>query len=172
MKTPRQVLLARHAHVSADLDTLRRRVLESLETRHERSVDASHFIDSDLEHLGSPGLVPARLGVREPVAGDPAPGRRSISCWTSWLRTAWLELVWVPRGAWAALAACWGLIVGLNLAFTRSEIPVNPATPGPSAYAILVAQRRAFAELNDTPAPAPSLDGPRSDATFHLPRPA
>lgn len=62
-----------------------------------------------------------------------------------WWRTAWLELIWRPRLAWAGLAAVWLLILGVNRFATtspgHSQSTVNLA-------AALRQQRAAYAEFD------------------------
>jgi hypothetical protein len=80
----------------------------------------------------------------------------------SWL-SAWL---WPSPYAWAALAAAWLLIIGLNLA-AQSDRIASPNHSGPTAsssdiLAVLVEQRRLLDELSrpalahTTPPPDPN----------------
>jgi len=96
MKTPREVLFARHRNVERRLDAIRERILaqafpaeEAPSSLHAAGVDRSR---------SSVGLL-------------------------SWMSRLWWELILPSRGAWCALAGVWVIIVALNLA--SADAPKN-----------------------------------------------
>jgi hypothetical protein len=100
------------------------------------------------------------------------PGQESQGLLTSAAASWWREWLWPCPQAWAALAAVWMIIIGLNA--TTPAGPANlarrPPTPSVETETTLAAQRRELARLLDNnfsdqaPAPKPP-PGPRSEGT-------
>ena len=84
----------------------------------------------------------------------------------------WHEWLWPAPQAWAALAAVWVVILGVNLKPSGSGAPTiaaNPPGPSVNAATNLLEQRRELARLLDNifePEPvrkSPTPPGPRSE---------
>lgn len=123
MKTPREVLLARHTQAEPRLDEIRRKVLAAMPT------------------TGSESLNTAELSPR-------AAGRRSGGA-PAWLRKAWLELIWPSRRAWAGMAALWLAVLAMNIQM-KATSPTTPAQGSVPLQALVRGweqQQRLLAEL-------------------------
>jgi hypothetical protein len=86
----------------------------------------------------------------------------SVSSWREWL--------WPCPQAWAGLAATWIILVVLHLAGPPASPSVAIQSPSPEKRMAVAEQRRELARLLDvpadsTPAPKPTVPGPRSERT-------
>ena len=129
MKTPREILLARHRGAESKLDDIRNKALAELARGSAASFGAS------------------------------APGRTGSTKPQPWLARLWQELVWPHRRAWVGMATVWFLLALLNLGDAPGSSRAVTARRLPSAQAMLLLaeQQRVLAELLQT-APAPPAE--------------
>ena len=128
MKTPRELLLARHQAAAPKLDAIRREVV----TAEFKSVgQASRLSPSEMMKRSETGATPV-------------------------LRLLWQELIWPSRRIWTGLAAVWVLIFIVNVAQRDPAEVLARKTPASATDAILAwrQQERMLAELMATTAPA------------------
>lgn len=135
MRTPREMLFARHRQAEPKLDAVRQRALAALQ---------------------APAPRPAA-----------APRHRAGQWLGTMLRTAWWELIWPARRAWAGLAVLWLAVLGANLEMnaTSPGVPAGRSTPPRELARAFEEQRRVLAEL----LPAAQTPPP---PTVHPPQPA
>jgi len=136
MKTPREMLLARHQAAQPKLDAVRQRALTALPSDSGAGVP--------------PALVlwPSRLKTHQPG--------RPVDRWQPRRLPHYLEaareLFLRPRLAWSALAVAWLVIIALNFATPETSAPgsaLATATPpaSPETLQALREQKRLFTEL-------------------------
>lgn len=135
MKTPREMLLARHQAVEPKLDALRREAVAAV-------VSGTGALAS-LSPTGAPACRTASEGACK--TND----RRGH---LSHYREAAREIFLRPRLAWSALAMAWLVIITLNFATPESSSPgsaLATATPpaSPETLQALREQKRLFTEL-------------------------
>ena len=147
MKTPREILFARHRGAEPKLDEIRRRTLATLPTAG-----------------GVDGLVRANEAGRPVSAG--ASGHRARDDGGLAIRLAqliWHELIRPCRRTWAGLAAVWAILLAVHLGTTSAAVAVPGRHPARSAAAVrsFVEEQRMLAELLQ-PTPPPPAEPPRS----------
>jgi len=143
MKTPRNILFARHQSAGPKLDAI----------RHE-------IVTAEFKRVGQA----SRLSPFERI-------KKSETGATPVLRLIWRELIWPSRRIWAGLAAVWVLIFVFNFSQRDPAELMARKSPSPSPEMILTfrQQERLLAELigpNETQAaepPKPFLPQPRSE---------
>lgn len=154
MKTPREILFERHRAAEPELDSLRRAVVEELNTADQKrethlsltprfgGVDARHQVEANR-------FCRFLAAVRQPAAVR--------SFLLSMARNCWREFFLPYRRVWTGLAAIWVIIFALDFA-SRDTSPViaqKPSPPSPEMLAALQGQKRLFAEwLSDGTKPA------------------
>ena len=156
MKTPREILLARHQAVEPKLDAVRRATLTALPSASGAGVPPASV------------LWPSRLKNQQPG--------RPVDRWQPRRLPHYLEaareFLQRPRLAWSALAVAWLVIIALNFATPETSAPgsaLATATPpaSPETLQALREQKRLFTELvggtptpdAETPRPAPRPRG-------------
>ena len=149
MKTPREILLARHQAAEPKLDAVRGRALAAL----------------------GPTVEALK---REKVEADAGSTLQRFNAST--LLAACRDFFRIPRVAWAGLAAAWFVILALNAASrdtTTTTTPTQEAKRTPENLQALREQKRLFAELvgfgNPYDADAPRfVPRPRSESQPHI----
>ena len=136
MKTPREILLARHQAAQPKLDEARRAALTSLPSDSGAGVPPASV------------LWPSRLKNHQPG--------RPVDRWQPRRLPHYLEaareFLLRPRLAWSALAFAWLVILALNFATPETSAPgsaLATATPPatPETLQALREQKRLFTEL-------------------------
>jgi hypothetical protein len=124
MKTPREMLLAKHQAASPKLDEVRREAVNDCRRRREESLN-----DSSSLHASHSAFDQSLL--------------TSAPTWKGWpslamklLVKAWQELFVPCRRVWLGLAVVWCVIVGLA---AREDAPVIARGPAPKAEDVLAA---------------------------------
>lgn len=150
MKTPREILLARHKAADTKLDAVRHTVVAELNAKTPRREDA-RFEVAARESASPPRVfAPLRLCVEK----------------------VWLELLWPCRRTWSALAAVWLAVLVFNHAQAESGPAVVARSSAPPAEIRLALreQHRVLEEILGpkilvTPAEPPRRPNhqPRSD---------
>ena len=143
MKTPRDILFARHQNAAPKLDAIRNHVLSA---EFLKVGQASSLSPSKNTKKSETGRMPVLLLI-------------------------WHELIWPSRRIWAGLAAVWVLIFVFNFSQRDPAELMARKSPPPSPEMILTfrQQERLLAELigpNETQAaepPKPFLPQPRSE---------
>jgi hypothetical protein len=133
MKTPHEILLARHKAVEPKLDDIRLDVVAELNNKDSASRMAREtrsLLDRLLfSFLGCPEVL-------------------------------WRELIWPSRRIWAALAAVWLLILAANFTMRdRSEIKMAKSPLSPKVIMAFRQQQQLLSELigpDDRPMAEPS----------------
>ena len=97
MKTPREILLARHRAAEPELNRIRREVVEEVDNKATKD----------------------QSGIGDFVSWCLC-GSRTLG------RKLWLELIWPARQTWAGLAAVWLVLLSFNFAM-REPAPVSEA---------------------------------------------
>ena len=113
----------------------------------------------------------------QPLSRPPANWRREILAAASAPAPAeswWRQLFWPAPVAWAAVAALWLLIVGLNLAARPARSPATARSTVPvSEIAVALAEKRELlhelANDNRTPAQHLSVPSPHGKLIRNLP---
>ena len=121
MKTPRDILFARHQNVVPKLDAIRNNVLSA---EFRKAGQASSLSPSKNIKKSETGSMPVPLLI-------------------------WHELIWPSRRIWAGLAAVWILIFCMDFSM-RDTAPVvaeKAAPPSPEVIVELKQQQRMLAEL-------------------------
>ena len=151
MKTPREILLKRHAPAQTRLDAIREQVVKE------------QFM---------PGSAPERADMLE----SPSEIRPRNELWGELGRQVWRELIWPCRRAWCSLGAVWVAILTLNSLTTEPDPASNRDSllQVQSLLRFMREQHRLAAELSESfptsAAAEPSLvPGPRSDRSFPEP---
>jgi hypothetical protein len=149
MKTPREILLARHRSTEPKLDRIRRDAVNQLNSEGAKA-----------QSTQSP-FTASRLGN----------GR-------AFFRTLWLELIWPCRRTWVGLTAVWVALVVINLAQTepaRTAVAKSTTSPTEVRMALLEQQRLLTELIGPPPQPSPaepprrkSVDQPRSERRVPL----
>ena len=140
MKTPREVLLARHRGIEPKLEQMWPFVAAVCDRRGSREVGAH----TRQRPTGQGGKAPLQL--------------------------LWRELIWPCRRVWAGLACAWTLIIVVHVASSEPTTRDTGKTPPQSREEMqaLAEQRRMLAQLIE-PTAEPSekhkseLPGPRSE---------
>ena len=125
MKTPREILLARHKAVKPKLDDLRQNVVAQLNNKDDASCTAQKtqsFSDS---------LVSSLLGCPAAI---------------------WREMILPARRIWAGLALVWLLILAANFSIRdhsgiNSDIKMANSTPSPDEIMSFRQQQQLLTEL-------------------------
>ena len=136
MKTPREILLARHKTVEPKLDGIRRSVVAEFNAKTQRSEGAKIHAAQVDESLGV--FASLRLCVEK----------------------LFRELIWPCRRTWAGLAAAWLAILVFNHSQSEST-PVASAqlhTPPAEIRLALREQHRVLEEILGIRAPAISVE--------------
>ena len=153
MKTPKEILLARHKAVEPKLDEIRRDALaESFGLRREAVRHAA-------------------------VEADPqTPKAVSSLRFATAVHNFWRELVLPRPRAWAAVAAIWVVIFALKLSTPETpHVVAQKSSASPEVLAEVRQQKLLFAELVGVVKPrvaAPSRPAPaqpRSDRRLRIP---
>lgn len=149
MKSPREILLARHQAAAPKLDRIRHTVVAEI------------YIKDAKKRSGSMNFASWCLGCSQAL------------CWK-----LWLELIWPSRRTWAGLAAAWVALAVFNLAQTEPARPVlAKSTTSPAELRMAFAeQQRLLTELIGPPLqPVPAepprrkpADQPRSERRLQL----
>jgi hypothetical protein len=138
MKTPREILLARHGTASDKLDAIRREVVAGeLKLNNKGRTSASQKEQS-----------------------------RNFVAWLLRCLTApWRELVLPSRRIWTGLAAVWVLLAAINLAQrdTVSSVTGQPVRSAPVVMSFQAQQRLMNEVLADRVA-APDADRPKNSS--------
>jgi hypothetical protein len=148
MKTPRDILFARHQSTVPKLDTIRRQIVSA---EFLQVGQASSLSPSKKTKQSETGKMPVLLLI-------------------------WHELVWPSRRVWEGLAAVWILIFVFNFSQRDPSELVARKTPPPSPEMILTfrQQEKLLAELigpNEAQAvesPKPFLPQPRSEGRIEI----
>ena len=146
MKTPRDLLFARHQNAGPKLDSI----------RHE-------IVTDEFKSVGQASRLSSSERVKKSETGA-----------TPVLRLLWRELILPCRRIWAGLATAWILIFVFNFSQRDPAERMARKSPPPSPEMILTfrQQERLLAELigpNETQAaepPKPFLPQPRSESRF------
>jgi hypothetical protein len=138
MKTPRELLLARHQDAAPKLDALRREVVAGLKTGSAPAPGAVFRalaenpvrikIDGAFAWIRS--SKPLDAGARPATPGTgvlPFPFQS-----LGWFAPLWRELVWPCRRTWAALASVWVVLFLINAA-QEDDSPASVARARASA---------------------------------------
>jgi hypothetical protein len=148
MKTPREILFARHQAAAPKLDVIRREILDA---EFKRVGQASRLSPS------------ARM-------------KKSETSATPVLRLLWQELIWPSRRIWTGLTAVWVLIFVFDFSQRDPSERMAQKSPPPSPEMILTfrQQERLLTELigpNEPQAVAPAipfLPQPRSEGRIEI----
>ena len=147
MKTPREILFARHQAAAPKLDTI----------RHD-------MVNAEFNVGQASRLSPSEKTMKLETGATPV------------LRLLWRELIWPSRRIWAGLAAIWILIFGFNVAQRDPAEVLARKSPPPAPQMILTfrQQERLLTELigpDETHAAkpaAPFLPQPRSEGRMEI----
>jgi hypothetical protein len=149
MKTPREILLARHQGTEPKLDRIRHAVVAEIHNKETKT-------QSESEDFAFWCLCSSQALCRQ----------------------LWLELIWPCRRTWAGLAAVWMALVVFNLTQTEPTRPaVAKSNTSPAELQMAFAeQQRLLAELiGPPPQPAPAepprrkpAEQPRSERQLEL----
>ncbi len=149
MKTPREILLARHQATGLKLDRIRHAVVAEIHNKETKT-------QSESEDFAS----------------------WCLCCSQALCRKLWLELIWPCRRTWAGLAAVWVLLAVFNLTQTEPARPaLGKSTTSPVELQMAFAeQQRLLAELIGPPfQPSPTepsrrkpAEQPRSERRLEL----
>jgi hypothetical protein len=188
MKTPREILFARHQAATPKLDALRREVVAGLNHQDTRAKSRAATLGAQLD--AAPELQTTWGAAFTPLqhcqpqnqsyrsftfghrSGLKAALRGSVKmCPTlaAWClgrsNKLWLELVWPCRRIWTGLAAVWILIfiVNLSLRDNVSRATGKPARSGEMIMSLQAQQRWMNELMADSSAP-PEADRPRNVA--------
>lgn len=119
MKTPREILLARHRAVQPKLDDIREGVVGKLNSSASRTAQEAQSFSKNL----SSSLVDFPI-------------------------TAWREIIWPARRIWTGLAAVWLLILTANLSMRdHSEIKMAKSPPSREVIMAFRQQQQWLSEL-------------------------
>jgi len=162
MKTPREILIARHRPAEPKLDAVRQKVLAALPPRSSLEQNGRLDAAPRFSPLGRLRLQRSGWwGLR--VLGQLAAAAPSA------LRKAWLELIWPSRHAWAVLTAIWLAVLGANLQMKATSQAAPTVQLPPRILAQALEERwRVLAELLPPSGPRPAAGaglkvGPRSE---------
>jgi len=179
MKTPREVLLARHQAAEPKLDKVRRDAVADLMQRAAGESDIPFVLDRLPKLLPEKPLTPSLSpSDGERVAegrerGFPVTVQRFV---LATMLKLWRELVLPRPQAWAAVAAMWVVICALKLSTPEAtNVVVQKSSASPEVLAEVRQQKLLFAELvgvvkpqvaTPTKATPPQ---PRSDRRLRIP---
>ena len=146
MKTPREILFARHQAAAPKLDAIRREIVEA-----------------EFKPVGQASRL-------SPVSSQMETGWKPVLC------LLWRELIFPCRRIWAGLATTWILIFGFNFAQRDPAELLARKSPPPAPLMILTfrQQERLLTELigpNEVQAVAPTkpfLPQPRSEGRIEI----
>lgn len=186
MKTPREILLNRHASAEARLDAIRKQivteevVLRAARTENNASARMRTSRVAQLFNLLSRRIVSCEASPKseassradtEPIANRRYARVQPCAPWSlplhppAWrnplqqfAQQVWIELIRPCRRAWCALAGAWVLILTLN-AFTMETAVASKddaARQAQSLMRFLREQNRLAAQLSE-PSPSPTL---------------
>lgn len=158
MKTPREILLARHRGTEPKLDAIRRGILAKL----QQTVSTAERVSAPRE---------ARIAGAESSRSDQLAIRVALRVWQ--------ELVLPCRRTWAVLAAAWLCLLAAHLSMTNagSQRSHTSAPAAPDVVQDFKEQRRILAELlqpsvAQPPEPPHHTAQPRTDAPYRRTRQA
>ncbi len=148
MKTPRDILFARHQNAGPKLDAIRHEIVTA---EFKSAGQASRLSPSEKMQKLETGATPV-------------------------LRLIWRELVWPSRRIWAGLAASWIVILVFNFSQRDPAERMARKSPPPSPEMILTfpQQQRLLAELmgpdeaQTAEPPKPILPQPRSEGRIEI----
>ena len=126
MKTPRELLLARHKAAEPKLDGIRRSALkEAFGLRREAERHAAFALESQV------------------------PKAVSSLRFATAIQILWRELIWPCRRTWAGLAVAWIAIAVFNLSHPGNQqtIMAKSSTPPADMRLVMQEQRRVLAEI-------------------------
>ncbi len=149
MRTPREILLARHRAAEPKLDQLRRTVVAEIHNKETKTQSGS----KDFAFW-------------------------CLCCSQALCRKLWLELIWPCRRTWAGLAAAWVALAVFNLSQTEPARPTlarSITSPAELRMAFAEQQRLLTELLGLPPQPTPAepprrkpADQPRSERRLEL----
>ena len=173
MKTPREILFARHQATAPKLDAIRREVVTEL-NRHDakaqtvimRKLQRRSQSVAQVSSPASSGIVPMpgtkRGGTPLKLAAGTAAlhyfrgAMVTLNTLAAWLQGCfsklWLELVWPCRRIWTGLATVWVLLFIFNLSQRdpSERLARNTKPPSPDMILTFRQEQRLLAELIGT----------------------
>jgi len=159
MKTPREILLARHRAIEPRLDAIRHTVVQELAQtaahfeKEKFSREAREGREGSFQRDITEGRVP-----RVPIISSFVIRHLSLS---QLLKTLWREIISPCRRVWGGLAAAWLVILAVNLAQREPGQPdLTPAAAREMAGR-LRDQQRLLNELFASRTPTPDMEAPR-----------
>ena len=158
MRTPREVLLARHRRAEPRLDAVRREALGRL------AASVAQVSKPAVSQASKPaGLTQRQPSWKSAIQQVWKPALRTGGRWLiAGLSRLWRELVWPYRRAWAGLAVLWlGLLAAqVELRGPAAGVASGRSIPSAEVLQSLQEQRRVLAQLLQ-PAPLSPAEPPR-----------
>jgi hypothetical protein len=147
MKTPREILLARHRGVEPKLDELRQKVLANLSS--PRCADAPVRVEE------KEATARMRAFVAQSQGSEPWVVRTA--------RNLWRELICPCRRAWAGLVVVWLLLLAANVEMKAGAVAGRSSVPTREIALALAEEQRVLAELLQPNPPPPAAEPPRAN---------